>query len=622
MSGLPRMLGAFEHSPSEPQAGDKNQFQYRIGVELHLSTSQTVRSGRALGRGEAMAKGIVVLALGLALAGPASANPTRTATIGAAAIEARLAPDGIHAVVSLDRDVTRFAFAPRDVVRQGDFDLLTPGLSLAGDQITGAKPFRRFVVRIRPTAEERDAKYPAHYRIGDGGVVYAPALQADPAIWVTRLTFRTGPGQVRLPATGEVGDGFVFIGPAALRTDTPDVTVVADPATPPWLVERVRTDLAAAVRAFSSAMRVPLPRKPLLIVKHQAGPRSFRVGDVTPGAITTLRFHGDDWLRPNAASGKAIQEFVLHEAFHFWNGGLVRHAGDTPTWLHEGGAEYASLMGGLATGLLSDDDVRGRLSQALTRCREAVGRIGDKGLASLGFLSNQVRYPCGMVLQWATDLHVRRASAGKRTVMAVWADTVAAARRRRDKSYHLADFYAAAGLGNGAAFQPAALLVDQSGPDRWRALAPALNALGADVTAVANAESRRPALLMHLLAQNCRDLPEGASRGFYFGDSTIKLDSPAGCGALAGNPVLRTVEGGDPFEMTDETYKAVQRKCAAGRAVTVITVDGRSLDAVCREPLVAAPEAYVVREWRPADGRRLGQVGKDDGRSGNPAVND
>lgn len=540
-------------------------------------------------------KALAIWSLALAVGPAALAEQT-----GLAVIVARMAPDGVHAVVLLDRPVTSFTFAGRDVVRQGDFDVLTPGLAMRGDQVTSATPFRRFALRVRPMAEERDAKYPAHYRIGSGGVVFAPALKADPAVWKTRLTFRTAPGEVRLPATGDVGEGFVFIGPAALRRELPDVTVVADPATPLWLVERTRTDLAAAVSTFTAALRVALPRKPLLIVKHQAAARTFHVGDVTPGAITTLRFHGPGWMQTNAATGKMLQGFVLHEAFHFWNGGVASHGEGTPTWLHEGGAEYASLLGGLQTGLLNDKDVRDRLSQSLTRCREAVQRGGDKGLGAMGFLNNQVRYPCGMVLQWAADLHMRRASEGKRTVMDAWADTIRVARTRPGKSYDLADFYASAGIAEGSAFAPAALLVDRAGPDRWGALPAALNALGAGVSQVATADSRRPALLMHLLAQNCLNLPEGSSTGFYFGDAAIKLDSSAGCGALAGNPLLKSVEGGDPFAMTDATYKAVQARCAAGVPVTLTTGDGRTLAATCIKPLADAPQAYVVDRWRPA----------------------
>ena len=149
------------------------------------------------------------------------------------------------------------------------------------------------------------------------------------------------------------------------------------------------------------------------------------------------------------------------------------------------------------------------------------------------------------------------------------------------------------------AFPPISLLMNRSGPQRWEALPAALNTLGADVVQLPTPDSRRPALLFHLLNQNCRGLPEGTGFGFYIGAGTIKLDSPAGCGALAGNPLLKSVEGGDPFAMSAQTYAAAERKCAEGGAVMLTTADGRTLSAVCAAPLPPAPRAFVVRIWLP-----------------------
>jgi hypothetical protein len=524
----------------------------------------------------------------------AQAGPSGTATA-----TVRLAGEGLHAEIVLDRAVARFAFAEAAVVREGEFELLTPGLTLKDDVVTAPAPFRRIALRIRPMTQERDAKYPAFFRIGEGGVVYAPALRADPAAWRTRLRFRTAPGHVRAPSSGKVGDGFVFLGPARLRSEDRAIVVVADPGMPAWLVERARTGLADAVAAFTAALDAPLPRKPVLILRHQDGERSFNVGDVTPGAVTSLRFHGPAWLQPDETAGRNVQAFILHEAFHFWNGGIASHAPGTPTWLHEGGAEYAALLVGHGAGVLTDAEVRRRLSEALQRCRLGLQNQGDKGLGEIGFLSNQLRYPCGMVLQWAADLHLRRTGAGARTVLDAWADTIRAAHRRPSRSYGLADFHAAAGLGDGE-FEPVALLVERSGPERWQALPSALNALGAEVAQMPTAESRRAALLFHVLRQNCRDLPPGTGIGFFVDGRAVKLQSPAGCGVLAGDPPLAGIEGGDPFDMTPETYAAVQRKCAAGAGVILATADGRTLSAACAAPLPAAPEDYVVERWLPA----------------------
>lgn len=537
-----------------------------------------------------------LILLACLLSAPADAQPAQPTVT----VTVRMAPDGAVADYVLDHAVTRFAFARADTVREGAFELLTPGLKLGKDEISGAAPFRAFNLRLRPTTEERDAKYPVHFRVGAGGVVYAPALLGDPGAWRTRLIFRTGPGQVRAPSSGDVDQGFVFIGPRSLVAEDRQVTVIADPATPQWLVARTRADLAAGVAAFTRSLGAKLPRKPVLIVKHIPGPRNFNVGDVSPGAVTSLRFHGAAWEREDPAAAKQIQAFVLHEVFHFWNGGLASPANGTPTWLHEGGAEYASLLGGLDGGVLSDEDVRRRLGEAIGRCRTGLELSGDKGLAETAFLSNQIRYPCGMVLLWAADMRIRGASGGRRNVLDAWSQIIRSALARPDHVYTLDQFYAAAGIGSGQTFAPVDLLVNRGGPERWRALPGALEALGAGIVQVPSPTGRRFSLIFHLLRQNCHGLADNEGIGFYTGDDFVQLDSPKGCGVLAGDPKLKTIEGGDPFAMSEATYAAVQRRCAAREPVSLVTADDRTLAARCNSPLAPAPMDFEVRRWRPS----------------------
>jgi hypothetical protein len=544
---------------------------------------------------------LILAALLPASAAAAAPEPKR----GTATVTVRMAPDGVNASFLLDRPVTEFAFAEADVVRNGEFELRTPGLAFAKDKVTAACPFRRFDVKIRPMTQERDAKYPAHFRVGSGGVVYAPALKGEPTQWRTRLDFVTRPGEVRVTG-GQPADGFVFLGPQALRVEHAQIVVVAGPQTPKWLVERSGSALASAISAYSAALGAPLPLKPLLIVTHQPGERNFNVGDVTPGAVTALRFHRAAWLQPDAQAEKTIQSFMLHEAFHFWNGGLASHAAGTPAWLHEGGAEYAALLAGAHSGLLSGDDAGRRLSEALGKCRLALQASGDKALDSFAFLPAQLRYPCGMAIQWAADLHIRAASGGKRNVLDAWAATIAAARRREARSYALADFYAAAGIASPGSVVPIHMLVRQSGASRWDGMAAAYNRLGADVAQVPSPTGRRAALLFHLLRENCRDLPDGTGFGFYIDGTIVKLDGPKGCGVLAGDPVLKAIEGGDPFEMPIATYAAVQRRCAAGGPVIIAAGDGRRIEAACAKPLADAPQDYLVRLWRPEGAQPLG----------------
>lgn len=537
-----------------------------------------------------MIRSLAIVVIGCLL-GAISIEPQR----GRAKVEISVGTDAAYVVVTLDRAVSSFVFDPGDVVRADSVEILSPGLTFQDDKITGSAPFRRFNLRLRPVTREYDGKYPVYYTVGSGGLVFVPAFCGDLTAWRTEVTIRVGRRQVRAPAIGSIAGGYVYVGPATLVRETPELTIVADPEMPRWLIDRSSTDLVSAVRLFTRAIGVKLPRKPVLIVKNINDGTSF-VGDVTPGSVTAIRFHG-------AQSGLSeaeiirIQGFIRHEAFHFWNGGVASHAEGTPSWLHEGGAEYAALMAGRSSGALNDADVAQHLTSALASCKTALESEGNKPIAKLGFLSSQVRYPCGMILQWAIDLRIRQASGDRETVLDIWGKVIRRAAKKQSAAYDLPAFYTAAGITDPSHLAPLSLIVDEGGADRWGKLGAAFANLGADVATIATPETRRQTLLLHLLAQNCKGLPKGASYGFSLNGDAIKLQSPAGCGVLAGDPAITAIEGNDLSAISAATYAAAQEQCMSGKGVQVTTGDGRTLIAACAVPLKPAPKGYVVRAW-------------------------
>lgn len=530
---------------------------------------------------------ILPLVMGCALT--ASAHPPGRVTINIA-----IASDGAHAQFALDRNVEIFNFADADVVRDGVVDVVTPGLSLKNDAVVGSRPFRRFEIRVRPQLREFDAKYPAFTRIGDGGAVYLPVFNPDPARWQARIRTTLRKGQV---GTDGPSQGYFVAASAPYLVRHAGLAIYTEPTTPRWLVETSATELATAIDYFSRSLGIPLPRQPSIIITNADDGSGF-VGDVTVGPVTALRFHGPNQTRTDALVGR-IRPFVAHEAFHFWNGGIADYAPDTPSWLHEGGADYAALLAQRASGALTDDDLDQRLGSALERCQAALQKQGDKAMSQIGFLSNEVRYPCGMVIQWAVDLHVRKTSHGARDILSVWGDVVRGAAKTAERRYGLKPFYAAAAIDDPAEFAPITLINDQAGPERWQALSTALMAFGVDVRHAATPDTRRPTLVFHVLAANCKGLKNGDSYGFFWDGAVLKLQSPQGCGVLAGDPVIRSIEGGDAAFLSPETYAAVQRKCAAAMPVDFETSDGRHLLARCPSPLEPAPIGYTVKGWRP-----------------------
>lgn len=530
------------------------------------------------------------IALLAALAAPAAAARTS----GTADAVVRVGPGGATVEYRLDRPTTRFVFAGAEVERHPEMTVATPGLTLADDAITAAVPFRRFTIRIAPTAAERDARYPLLTAIGSGGVLHVPALRGADGGWRTRITFRLAPGQIRLPADGKA----TYVGPASLAADERGFTVVTDPAMPAWLRARSVGDLAAALRFFTGALGASLPTRPLLVLRHfDDGGTSF-VGDVAAGPTAVLRFHGTPWAVESAQGIARIRSFVFHEVFHFWNGGLVGNAAGTPAWLHEGGADYAALLAERETGAIDDAAVADRIGHALTRCRSA---LGARSMASFDTLPQAVRYPCGLAVQWLVDAAMRRASGGERTVLSAWGDTIRRAAAMPEARYSLTDFYAATALPGIAREAAISLIVDGTGSGRWDDLPALLRRMGLSARAEVTPDGRMPAVLMHLLAENCGTVPKGSAYGFFGGDP-IRLQTPAGCGVLAGDPSILRVMDEPPAAISAAGFDAITAACASGRGVPLTTSTGGTILARCARPLRSPDPGFVVESWRPDAG--------------------
>lgn len=510
--------------------------------------------------------------------------------LGTANVTARLTPDGVRAEVRLSRAVTSFTFDEADVVRDGDFTVLTENLTLSGDTITSDQPFRRFEVLVRPMTQERDAKYPAFFRLGAGGVLYAPALYADQRSWRTRLRIQTARGEAMAPTAGPEDGGSVFIGPRAYITRIDQALVVAPPDAPRGLFEAAFNELRASMEFYTNALGITLPTQPVLVMTGGGEGQGY-VGDVTPGPFVSLRFYGAGWADPAPETRARLSRFVSHEAFHFWNGALLSSAEGTPSWLHEGGADYAALLSANNAGALDDAGVRDALGEALTRCRDALKAQGDVGINTLEFLSQQVRYPCGIVIQWAADLSVRRASGGELDVLDLWGEILNAGMARTPRAFTLADFTGA--QGNEGAATAISLLTEQSGEARWVSLPEALRGLGAGISEAPTNTTRRTAALFHLLRQNC---PGAQSIGFYTESTGLRLDNVPECGALA-NAVLNSLEGGDPTNVSAETFERVREACAQGSGVEAV-VNNEPVRLACERTLPDPANAYIVTRWR------------------------
>jgi hypothetical protein len=341
---------------------------------------------------------------------------------------------------------------------------------------------------------------------------------------------------------------------------------------------------------YERHLRVSLDTRPIVVIAQDEQGRDFQ-GDVTPGPFVSLRFHGSSGEQAGDAVAGQFTRFIAHEVFHFWNGSLTRARDETtPSWLAEGGADYAALLMRSEKGELDDAGMRSELSVALTRCWRALEDEGDVGMNELKFLSQNVRYPCGMVIQWAGAIEA--SIAGRGGFYESWSRLIGSARQRTGSEYELSDYYRSVGRADGKPFLVARLLTEERGSERWVALKSALEALGAVIDRAPTADTRRDRLVFHLLAQVC----SAGSRGFSLDPGRLTLQMVATCAPLADNSVLTSVEGGDILAPDEATYAAVQDRCRARSEIHVVVDGDHPLAIPCRESLGPPRDAFIVRK--------------------------
>lgn len=501
---------------------------------------------------------------------------------GASAAE----PSSVSAVVSrtatgaivrykLPTRVQRFAFADHEVIRDL-WTVTTPGLTLKDGVVSSDTAFDAFEIQIRPDAAEVDRIYAGLSQVDQGVLLYGPGLKGEDA--ETVLSFATAEGVTGLPEVSAI-DGYAYVGPSSQITADERGAMVSGANVASELTDPLRHSFFDSMAFYQARLGAALPFKPALVASVDGpGPATFR-GDVTDTGVISLRFKGDSW---RGVTGDVVP-FVWHETFHLWNGhGVETRDGDTAPWLHEGGAEYASFVGAVSTGGLSEEEGRARLSRRVDGCRRL---LGDAALDPTKLKSGSGPYSCGALIQWIADLEARKT--GRGTVFAVWKDMLDAA-RNSDIGYGVADFRALVGSDSAVS-----VLLDGPAETRWDTIRTRLTDLGVTIENRPGNNDLMAAALFHVAERNCKT----GSYGFFNDPGALKLDG-ADCGPLSGEPLIATVEGFDPQTEGRATFDAVQARCAENLPVRYRTRDGRVIEAVCDTPLIA-PTVWWIADAPP-----------------------
>lgn len=495
------------------------------------------------------------------------------AVTGASSQSVKLAetPYGLQADYSRQANVP-FAFAHLGVDRS-DWDL--SGLPKAQ---AGAIRHGGFTLGLRPDSTEAGRGYIALVRVGEGYVVYGPALAG--AEETLSLTAGHPASWTIWPETG--ADGYVYFGPSDYIHSYPGRTEISAPDLQPIIRHTVFTAYADAMAFFENRFGA-LPESPTMVVTTQtAGPPTIRA-DVTDTGVISVRLHGDGWLDPSEDMLSELDTVAFHETVHLWNSHYALPAEGSP-WLHEGGAQYLALVASVSTGHMSEAAARDHLGSNLTACRR---RLGSREGAHARMASGSAAYDCGVLVQWLADMELREASDGSQDVLDNWAAIVRAAREGQP-GYSPQTFLAR--LKEDAAVS---LLFDAPAQNRWTTIESRLRDLGVTWINRPSDEVYLAAIISRLNTDNCAP---GSSTGYYIRDGFIQMDNASTCGALSDDLEIGTIEGFDPLTGSRAMFESVQSRCATGGVVHVVRRNTTQvLSATCNAALVE-PIAYALTQ--------------------------
>jgi hypothetical protein len=505
----------------------------------------------------------------------------------------------VRAAYRLARPATHFHFAQDlDAIRSRSWIMKTPGLTLDHDIVSAenGSAFREFTIAIKPDEAASDRVYPALFRIGpDGLALYTPYLAGDPAAYqsfvepklpAASLAFA---GAERVIGTfGMLGvDRYVYLGPADY-VEHRDAAFIVPPDLPRWIGETAKARLGDILTLYEARLGAALPVTPTVLMAYAdtAEPSRYR-GDVSSGWIMALRFRGTGWHERSDGDSYDIVHLIAHESFHLWNGMLFRsrEMGDQP-WLHEGAAEYAALLALRTLGEMSDTELRDDLENRINRCH---ADLGAEPLTAAAGRRTSAAYDCGVVVQWIADVAGRHSVDHPQDFFTLWRDMFQNAAPHHNL-YDGADFVETLPPEARPAITS---ILSEPGTARWAVLPARLNALGIDLAPpgdLATDDALRRRAVQHLLTQAC-----GTDRhGFATEPGFLQLDTGPGCGSLADDPAIASVEGHDLFRDMPGAFAAMVKKCGSAQPVIL---GGESTDrkflVACPKPLSAEPR-YIL----------------------------
>lgn len=235
---------------------------------------------------------------------------------------------------------------------------------------------------IAPDPRRVDAYYPLLTRVGQGWLVYAPALAGSDQHLVVSLP----PDWQGTPRRSE-STGFLYFGPITQES------WIVDPGVPPSTSLAIADTALTAAAYFDNLVGATPMVDPIWIIGLLPdGDDQDFVADVAANGVVNVQVRRD----LGRERLKDLAFLIAHEVFHLRALALWKND-ELTDWENEGAAEYAAIKYMHSIG--ESEHARGQLEKHLNDC---LRNIPAGGLGS--GMTQAVRYSCGSVYAYIADL--------------------------------------------------------------------------------------------------------------------------------------------------------------------------------------------------------------------------
>ena len=534
----------------------------------------------------------------------ACSKPQPVAPEGVEQMTVTLSPqeENILATWQLPEAVTEFSFNEGDMPvseREADWTPQGEGWVFDGQTLSreDGSDFQEFSFTLPAASMFYDRYYVPASKVGKGGwVIFANALAPAEGDFEVRFeglpesNVIYGAGEITSPDETRDGNtlGIFYVGPAENLSMEGGILIAG-----PEIPDAIRTDISGnlenAVTKLTDAWEYAPEIPPAVIITYDRNwhGQSWKGG--VREEVITFHLRGFDLSDNGSNFAAQLRNTSLHEAVHVWNGTLFESSENSEqSWVHEGAAEY------IANRLWMDEDIfNAAVQKALNGC---ILRLGDHSIRDTEIASwGQTPYRCGHVVHLAAELSALQHT-GK-NVLGIWKDVYDATGDER--VYDSATFVTAAEADGGEPFSDMMTVFNEGLTAQNRAaLVAHLNALGADIVPL-TPEDETPdetTLSVTVLRELLIDYCDGGY-GFTQMPEGFALETAQRCGdALAGDPLVSSLNGQDLLKAPVAVYFAVREACKAGEPLVLTRADGTELEPLaCPEGVASLPELYNVR---------------------------